>query len=295
MTEALRRGEKVAPHLTVLGLLDGGGHDPVHIVWNHRTWCAMCCKLFAEPAQARWEATALAAIAHPGIVRLLEDGSPRYLCMEFLEGPSLRRLLRQRSRRRLGVSDALRVASHLGAALAHLHERGYLHLDVKPANVIVTGQRPVLFDLGTARRRDGRPLSRPQGTDDYMAPEQCRAGGVPTPASDVWGLGATLFEMLTGKRPFPERGDAEEAPFPQLATTARHLRDLLPRASRELEEVVARCLAPSPADRPQGMAELLPALNALIRRGPRMWPAGFDPSAGDDPTSANGSVNADAA
>lgn len=281
-TEASRRpraGDRVAPHLTVVGLLDGGGDDPVCIVWHHEAWCAMCCKLYREPDQARWEAKALAALAHPGIVRLLEDGAPRYVCMEFLEGPSLRRLLRGRPRRRLAAGDALRVAAHLGSALAHLHGRGYLHLDVKPANVVVTRRRPVLFDLGTARGIRGRPLAGPQGTDAYMAPEQCRRGGRPTPASDAWGLGVTLFEMLTGERPFPEGDDAE--PFPQLAMAAPRLRRLLPRAPRELEQAVAWCLAPDPADRPPSMAALLPALNGLIRSGPRMWPPGLDLTTGD--------------
>ena len=189
---------------------------------------------------------------------------------EFLEGPSLRKLLRSRPKRRLGIADALRTAVHLGGALAHLHARGYLHLDVKPANVIVTRRRPVLFDLGSARRANGRKLRSPQGTDAYMAPEQCRAR-VPSPASDVYGLGVTLYEMLTGERPFP-KGDKAQ-PFPQLQLEPVPLRRHLPRAPAELAALVAACLAPDPADRPASMATLLPALHRLIRSGPRMWPS----------------------
>jgi eukaryotic-like serine/threonine-protein kinase len=271
----LRPGERPAPHLTVVGAIDDSGRDPVYIVWHHEAWCPMCCKVYRRPAQARWEAGALAGLAHPGVVRLLEDGSPRYVLTEFLEGPTLRRLLKGRPTGRLGVPDALRVAVHLGAALAHMHARGYLHLDVKPANVIV------LFDLGSSRRADGARLRSPQGTDAYMAPEQARAG-VPGPQSDVFGLGVTLFEMLAGARPFPAGTDAE--PFPQLRVPATPLRRLLPRAPRALEEAVARCLAPDPADRWRSPAELLPVLNGLIRSGPRMWPDGLDP-AGPAPAS----------
>ena len=267
----LQRGDKVAPQITVVGALDAGGRDPVYIVWHGGAWCAMCCKVFRAAKQARWEAEALAAVAHPGIVRLLENGAPRYLLTEFLKGPSLRRLVRSSPRGRLSLSDGLRVAIHLGAALAHLHGRGLLHLDVKPTNVIVTQRRPVLFDLGSARRSDGRKLDTPQGTDAYMAPEQCRAG-VPGTASDVYGLGVTLFEMLTGARPFPEGDDAE--PFPQLHLEPTRLRQLLPRAPVPLERAVAQCLAPDPADRPT-LAVLLPLLNGLIRSGPRMWPDGL--------------------
>ena len=266
-------GKKIADHITVVGALDEGGRDPVYIVWNHHAWCPMCCKLFRKPAQARWEARTLFRLAHPGIVRPLEDGTPRYLLTEFLEGPSLRRLIRARPKGRLAIADALRIAVHLGSALAHLHGRGYLHLDVKPANVIVTSRRPVLFDLGSARPANGRKLRSPQGTDAYMAPEQALAR-VPTPSSDIYGLGVSLFEMLTGARPFPAGDDAE--PFPQLHMAPPSLRRLRPRAPRELERVVAWCLAPDPANRPPSLAALLPVLNDLIRSGPRMWPEDID-------------------
>jgi serine/threonine protein kinase len=274
----LEPGDRPVPHVTVVGALDAGGRDPVYIVWNHRSWCAMCCKLYRRAGQARWEAACLSGLSHPGIVRLLEDGAPDYLLMEFLEGPSLRRLIRAQPKGRLGMGDALRVAVQLGAALSHIHVRGLVHLDVKPANVIVRDGRPILFDLGSARRADGRRPGSPQGTDAYMAPEQCRCGP-PTPACDIWALGVTLFEMLTGTRPFPEGSKAK--PFPQLDNAPIPLRGLRPRLPRALDELVGACLAPEPADRPGSVAELLPRLNALVASGPRMWPACVDLSPGE--------------
>lgn len=274
----LQPGERLASHLTVVGAIDTGGRDPVAIVWNHAAWCAMCCKVFRKKRQVEWEAQALRRLAHPGIVRLLENGvragHGRYLLTEFLEGPTLRSLIRSRPAGRLAASDALRVAIHLGAALSHMHGRGLLHLDVKPTNVIVMRRRPVLFDLGSARRLDGRKLRSPQGTDAYMAPEQARAQ-VPGPASDVWGLAVVLFEMLTGLRPFPKGDDAE--PFPQLHQEAAALRQHLPRVPVALEGLIARCLSRAPEARPP-LAQLLPELNAMIRSGPRMWPPGLDPT-----------------
>jgi serine/threonine protein kinase len=264
----LERGAKIAPHLTVVGALDAGGRDPVYIAWHHRAWCPVGVKLFQRPAQARWEAKALAGLAHPGLVRLLEDGAPRYLAMEFLEGPSLRKLVRGRRHGRLAVADAVRVAIHLGAALAHLHGRGLVHLDVKPANVIVTRRRPVLFDLGAARALDGKPLRRPQGTDAYMAPEQAQ-GGVPSPACDVWGLGVTLFEALTGQRPFPEGDPAR--PFPQLDQPPTPLRARRPKAPEPLERLLLACLAFDPDHRPT-LHHLLPQLNHLLPAHHAMWP-----------------------
>src|SRR5262249_60169816 len=120
--------------------------------------------------------------------------------MESLGGPTLRRLIRTSRQRRLSVANALRVAIHVGAALTHVHERGFVHLDVKPSNVIVVGGRPVLVDFGAARPRTARPLGYVAGTDPYMAPEQCRGGQV-TPASAGVGRGATVSAPVVGRYP----------------------------------------------------------------------------------------------
>ena len=125
---------------------------------------------------------------------------------------------------------------------------------------------------GRRRYRNLQPLGKPQGTDAYMAPEQA-SGGIASEASDVWALGVTLFEMLTGLRPFAAGTEVE--PFPQLAHPPLTLRALRPRAPVELERLVASCLDCEPARRPRVDA-LLPALNALIPAGPRMWPAAVD-------------------
>lgn len=267
-------GTRIGRDLTVLGAVDGrnAALHPVYIVWHARAWCPMACKVFSSSRRLGREAAMLEALDHPNIVRSLGTGRPAHLLMEFLEGPTLAALIRSRPRGRLGVSDAMRVSIHLGAALAHSHARGFVHLDVKPSNVIVVRGRPVLFDFGVARRA-GR-LRRPTGTDPYMAPEQCRAETV-TAATDVFGFGVTLYESLSGQLPFP-RGNRRR-PFPQMHVSPRPLRRHAPAVPASLEEIVMACLAASPAARPS-LAALLPALHAFIKHGPPMWPPGFCPA-----------------
>ncbi|TMA72942.1 MAG: serine/threonine protein kinase [Deltaproteobacteria bacterium] len=237
---AIVAGTRISPDLTVLGIVASGdsGRHPVYIVWHARAWCPMACKVFTSPRRLRREAALLATLDHPNIVRCLGARRPAHLLMEFLEGPTLAALIRSRPRGRLGVSDAMRVAVHLGAALVHTHERGFVHLDVKPSNVIVVRGRPVLFDFGIACRPTARRLRRPVGTAPYMAPEQCRAGTV-TPATDVFGFGVTLYESLTGRLPFP---GGSRRPFPQITVPPRPLRQHAPAVPAALEELVMRAV-----------------------------------------------------
>lgn len=269
----LTPGARIGADLTVLGVLDDGGRDPVYIAWHHRGWCPVACKLFRTRAQARREAGIIGALAHPNIVRPLGFGEPPHLLMEYLEGPTLSTLLKTLPARRLRVSDALRAAIHLGAALAHMHERGFVHLDVKPRNAIVTRGRPVLFDFGAARARADWGTRRLEGTDPYMAPEQCRREKV-SPATDIFALGATLYELLAGEKPFPP--GARRGAFPQLTQDPAPLRGHRPSVPSALETIVHRCLSRDPAARPL-LSALLPSLHEHIRGGAPMWPPDFDP------------------
>jgi eukaryotic-like serine/threonine-protein kinase len=185
----------------------------------------------------------------------------------------LKQLFQSKKKGRLSLSNAMRIAIYLGSALLHMHSRGYLHLDVKPTNIVIYRGRPVLFDLGTARLCSQPQLTGCVGTDDYMAPEQCERGQV-SPASDVFGFGVTLYQMLTGKLPFPEERSAIFSP--QARGSATPLRSYLPHAPRALEALLLACMNPSASARPT-FKDLLPALHQFIYTGPKMWPPSFDP------------------
>jgi eukaryotic-like serine/threonine-protein kinase len=266
----LTNGSHLGDALTVLGVVDDGGRDRVYLVWNHQAWSAMACKVYRRAARARREASILRRLQHPNIVRCLghaENEPPRVL-MEFLQGPTLLQLLKTRPQHRMPVNDALRAAIHIGSALIHMHHCGYLHLDVKPANIIIMNGRPVLFDVGTAHRGARCKLAEVIGSDDYMSPEQYRRGTV-SAATDVYGLGVTLYEMLAGRKPFPSA--SRRLPAPPLKHPACALAGLRKGLPRGLADLVMSCLHLDPARRPT-LQTLLVALNSFIRRGPAMLP-----------------------
>jgi eukaryotic-like serine/threonine-protein kinase len=270
----LKIGMSVARGITVLDVVDDGGKDAVYLVWNHRAWCPMACKVYDRPSDARHEVSVLRALDHPHIVRSLGAGSPGYVLMEYLDGPTLKQFILSQKTGRMSLSNAMRIGIYVGSALLHMHSRGYLHLDVKPSNIVIYRSRPVLFDLGVSRLCSQPQLKSRVGTDFYMSPEQCERGRVST-ASDVFGFAVTLYQMLTGKLPFPK--GRNRASLPQTRIKATPLRTHLPRAPKALETLLQTCMDRSAASRPS-FKELLPTLHQFIHTGPKMWPASFDPS-----------------
>jgi serine/threonine protein kinase len=223
--------------------------------------------------KARREAAILETFQHPNIVRYLGMNGAKHLLMEFLDGTTLSQTMRQRTQKRLPLAPALRVAIHIGAALRHVHEKGFVHLDIKPSNVIVVHGRPVLFDFGTARSLKGKRPPDPAGTDPYIAPEECLRERV-TPAADVFGLGVTLYELLTGELPFPE--GTKKRPFSQLLDSPIPARTHRHDIPKPLDDLILSCLSRDPFVRPT-LPRLLPRLHTFVRSGPPMWPPGFSP------------------
>ena len=197
------------------------------------------------------------------------DGPYPHVMIEHLEGPTLRRLVKRGGP--LPPDQLLPLILHVAAPLHYMAEMGMVHLDVKPANIVM-GVPPRLIDLSVARSLDRAARMRgPIGTDPYMAPEQCRPRGDVGPAADVWGLGATAWWALLGSSPFPRARDARdsddpEVRFPQLHADPRPLPGRVPGGVRE---VLTRMLAKDPAERPtaaQVVEQLEPVVDALPRK-----------------------------
>jgi eukaryotic-like serine/threonine-protein kinase len=276
-TWGLAPGEAIAPGRTVLERLGGGSRYEVFLVWDEHRLAVMVAKVLrpdhaTERAALRdlaREAGALSSLSHPVIVRGFDavlDGRFPHLLIEHLEGPTLRDLVAAGDAPAL--DQLLPLALHLAAALHYMAGEGWVHLDVKPDNVVM-GAPPRLIDLSVARTvARARRLAAPTGTDAYMAPEQCGAGTggeAVGPPADVWGLGATLHHALAGAPPFPRPRGARRSPdravrFPQLV---RGPEPLPRRTPGDLAAVVAACLAPQPADRPAAV-EVAAALEPLV-------------------------------
>ncbi|HYF24906.1 MAG TPA: serine/threonine-protein kinase [Baekduia sp.] len=275
-------GAEIAPGRTVLEALGGGRRFEVLLVWDDMRFAVMVAKVLrpdqAEDERAlqevREEAEALAALAHPVVVRGFDavlDGPHPHLLLEHLEGPTLLRLLRKHGP--LPLEQLLPLALHVAAALHYLANAGWVHLDVKPENIVM-GVPPRLLDLSIARTLDrARRLRGSIGTDAYMPPEQCDADrfrGQIGPAADVWGLGATLHHAIAGQVPFPRPHGARDSPdahvrFPQLVDEAPELEPPVPPALRDL---VRSAMAFRPEDRPTA-AEMATGLEPLVAALPR--------------------------
>ncbi|MFB6892725.1 protein kinase [Kitasatospora sp. NPDC056327] len=200
-------------------------------------------------ARMKREAAAAARIKHPGVITvhdvLEQDGRP-WIVMELVDGRSLADVISQDGT--LPPRAAAEVGGQVLAALHRGHQLGVLHRDVKPANVLLehgTG-RAVLLDFGIATYEGSAELTRPGdlvGSPDYLAPERAQ-GERPGPASDLWGLGATLYAAVEGDSPFRRTSP--------LTTLAAVVGDPLPEPRRAgpLGPVLAALMAKDPADRP---------------------------------------------
>src|ERR671915_50372 len=239
-------GDEIAEALRAVRLIGGGRRYEAYLAWHDHLRALVVVKVIRpglvgdEPTLAglRGEARALDYLAHPMLLRSFGgrlDGERPHIVLELIDGPRLSTLIRRYG---LNLEQLLPLALNLCSVLHYLAHERVVHLDVKPSNIIMGGE-PRLIDLSIARRFDELgELRSPVGTDLWMAPEQRdvdRFGEI-GPASDIWGLGATLRAAMPDRVPTPV-GDA-----------------------------VAACLAPRPADRPTAdeLARMLePLVDAL--------------------------------
>ena len=276
----LRRLHQLGPY-RVLRMVRAGGMGVVYEAWHDRLQRRVALKTLRPDwmqdslmvARFQREMAAVGRLDHPNIVRASdagEHGGCPFLVMDFIDGVDLAEVVRRCGP--LPVPDACEVARQTALGLQYAHEHGLVHRDLKPSNLMLTADGQVkVLDLGLALVYDsagaGRVTEAGQrmGTLDYMAPEQAEDAHRVDIRADLYSLGCTLYELVSGQAPFggPEYGSPTKKLRAHAETPAPPLRLHRPAAPAELADLLARLLAKDPVDRPECPRDVVVLLEPL--------------------------------
>jgi tRNA A-37 threonylcarbamoyl transferase component Bud32 len=297
-----RLGRALGRNYRVVRLIGRGGFAEVYEVVDSDLQRRLAVKVLrsdlpwtaATISRFKQEARAIARLNHPNTVPIHfvgENDGLVYYAMPYLEGVTVAELLRTEGP--LTTERALRIVEPVLEALQHAHDHGLVHRDVKPGNILIesgTG-RPLLVDFGIVKYLDGpahlTDAGYIVGTPLYMSPEQALGSRSVDARSDLYGIGAVLFQLLTGAPPF-EGTDSQEI-------VGRHINEPVPSANLSrhgippwISGIVLRCMAKHPDDRFPTARALLEAIRAA-RAGPlaaAVDPVSLLPRADETPTQA---------
>ena len=213
------------------------------------------------------EAKSVASLNHANIVKVFgvgHEGNFRYIVQEYIEGITVKDLINQNGH--LDWRNAVPIVIQIGLALDYAHKNGIVHRDIKPQNILISRDRVAkITDFGIARAASSTTITMTgvqMGSVHYFSPEQARGGNV-GPQSDVYSLGVSLFEMVTGRLPFD--GDSN------VAIAVKHLQETPPVPSslmqgipKGLDSIIAKCMQKSPERRYQTMRQLVTELDSLL-------------------------------
>ena len=273
--------------------LVGGGMAQVFVGEDHDLGRKVVIKILPPELAAsvsaerfRREILTVARLQHPHIVPILKagelDGIP-YFVMPYVDGESLDVTLRRQHT--LGVRETVGILKDVSRALAFAHERNVVHRDIKPGNILLSSGSATVTDFGVSKalssaRRSGEKgngltnTGMSLGTILYMAPEQAAGDPEIDGRADIYSLGVTAYEMLSGAAPFAHLNPREMLTA-RLTLPPQPLSSVRKDVPAGLERLIARCLAIDPADRPQTAADLVEALEdpetisgSFVRSGP---------------------------
>ena len=268
-----RAGEMFAGRYRLIEEIGRGGMGRVFKAFDTDLQDSVALK-FLRPA-VLWDSDAVSRfkseikqarlVSHPNVGRVFDWGESAgvvYLSMEFVPGQTLKTMIRQAGR--LDTDTAVAIARQIGEGLAEAHRLGIVHRDMKPQNIIITPDGAAkIMDFGIARSGGAPDLTQAGaiiGTPEYMAPEQ--AGRAADVRSDLYALGVILYEMVTGRVPFPAETPLGAA-WKHKTEEPRSPRQTAPGLSSGLDKLILKCLEKDPQRRFQNASEFLDALNAV--------------------------------
>jgi len=213
-----------------------------------------------------------ARLRHPNIVPMYDSGESDgnlYFVMPFEEGPSLRARMKQDAP--LALTERISILRDIARALAYAHERGVVHRDIKPDNVLLSGGAAVVSDFGIAKAVSAAQAESPSGTitqagarigtPAYMAPEQAVGDPTTDHRADIYSFGCVAYELFAGKPPF-EGATTHELVAAHVGATPVPILEVSATVPRQLAALIMRCLRKLPGDRPQSAHELLRDLDS---------------------------------
>ncbi len=253
----------------IIGLLGRGGMGEVYRATDLTLGQSVALKFLPEEAardqrlleRFNGEVRVARQVSHPNVCRVYDigevDGTP-YISMEYVDGEDLNGLLARIGR--LPADKAMQIARKLCAGLAAAHDRGVIHRDLKPHNIMLNKRgEVVIMDFGLAAIADQLTGSESQnGTPAYMAPEQLKGSGV-TARSDIYSLGLVFYELFTGKRPY-EANNVQQLIERQESLQLGSMTTLAPDVDPKVEKVIRHCLQPDPLKRPSSALAVAAAL-----------------------------------
>ena len=271
--------------------LGGGGMSRVFVALDTSLNRRVVVKVLPQDMSAsvsierfKREIALAARLQHPHIVPLLNAGATEglpFFTMPLVEGESLRARLARGGE--LPVAEGVRILREVASALDYAHEKGVVHRDIKPDNVLLSRGSAVVSDFGVAKALSASSngdesgmtsLGVALGTPAYMSPEQASANPNIDARADVYALGVMAYELFAGRPPFAGRSP-QAMLAAHVAEQPEHIHKLRPVLPTALAALVMRCLEKHPADRPQTAAEIMHALDAITT-----------PSGGSQPTAA---------
>ena len=241
--------------------IGSGGMADIYRALDHQLQREVAVKILRDPLakdpsfqeNLLHEARAAANLSHPNIVTIFDfgrDGETLYIVMEYIAGTDLKTLIRRR--KRLPPLEAVELMKKISDGVGYAHRAGLVHCDLKPQNILVTPDNKVkIADFGVSRAlatiQPDEQSDVVWGSPQYFAPEQA-SGGAPSPASDVYSLGAILYEMLTGQPPFVADSAADLARL-HLAAKPIPPRSIDSGIPEPLQQIVLKVLAKEPSAR----------------------------------------------